>query len=122
MPESQHTPTPYDIDDDERPANAAELGIVTAIVGGRDASDSGVVAYITDIFTNEPGDTARPNAAFIVRACNSHRDLLGALKGIAAMVRTYRLDCEDREETAEAADWHKVETLARAAIAAATAE
>ena len=68
---SEHTPTPwkYDILDDD---------------------NFGISAGWTDIATvynRDDSPTDKANAEFIVRACNSHGDLLAALKAIVPVAR-----------------------------------
>ncbi len=53
---------------------------------------------------------ALANAAFIVRACNSHADLLAALEDVMEWIRNWEPDFTDDVE------WRETETKARAAI------
>jgi hypothetical protein len=79
---AQHTPTPWQVDSgDELAIQSVEGGAQIATVLGpddflcRDDDDD-------EVFEEE----CEANAAFIVRACNAHDDLVAALKSALAYV------------------------------------
>jgi hypothetical protein len=66
---TEHTPTPWAVED---------TGCGIEIVSG-----NFVVAEILPADGKDPTDQDRANAAFIVRACNAHDELVRALEAIA---------------------------------------
>lgn len=109
MPETKHTPLPWNISDDD------EFEIVNDEWGG-----------IALIF-NEPAEVesflemARANAAFIVRAANNHDRLIEACKAWVEYFDRLARDDEPGDLMAEARnEFHKARVdMTRAAISAA---
>lgn len=91
MDTSKHTPTPWAFEPDHSKRDGSQFIF-------SDADRDTWVATAENRETN--GAEASANAAFIVRACNSHDALVAALREIAAMNGTY---CGVAVETARAA-------------------
>lgn len=99
---TQHTPTPY------RLAGIND----TAIIG----KEGGVIANVHNINVRmrqvecQTVDDARNTAAFIVRACNAHDELVAAL---STMLGAAEIDCMDDKSNV----WRSAMIDARAALA-----
>ena len=93
----------------------AEMGIAHNLIFGPDG-----VACIATIHRDIGDGDSEPdaNAAFIVRACNSHGALLEALTDCIETICTY----QDRGSRDDRENLNRAETQARAAIAQATGE
>lgn len=121
----QHTPLPWR----GYPKGSLGEGLIVTGLPGRE--DHGVeIADLLDENLRANGESAnafclrgRQNAAFIVRACNTHYQMLEALRGIdTALTQAYgAFEAEGlREHIGEVA--HDAWKDVRAAIAAAEAE
>lgn len=116
MSEVKHTPTPWEaqpIDADK--SAGGDIGaacIVGSNLGGLVAA---ALPWPTEI---DSGDFSRvkANAAFVVRAINSHEPMLKALKEARAMLQVVSLDDADEDYSAS---WNKGVAEIDAAIAAA---
>lgn len=122
--QGKHTPLPWEagrmVNEDGSVMTKEELRryLCEAIDNGNDDGFFFISQgdRMPDICHTGNGPTSRENAMFIVRACNSHYELLAACKAVVMM-----LDCDDRnpclEEIIERAN-----TMVRAALAKARSE
>jgi hypothetical protein len=107
MSEPKHTPIPWRIG--YYNAQKCTIGIVVDTDAGED-----VVAEVCHHDGYLPGEFGEANAAFIVRACNSHDALLAACRRLLDVIDEYGLHDHAGEDIGD------VETsAARAAIAEA---
>jgi len=107
METEKHTPTPWHVS-----TNPGGPGDQPAFPSVRDASGA---KHGYDIVAMPCGnsETVTANAAFIVRACNAHDDLLACCKWIHAIVGSSRdggTSWQDLEHELDATDWaNKIE-------------
>jgi hypothetical protein len=88
-----HSPTPWQDND-------------AGLIYGQVSGDDDEAPFVADV-CNNPGsgeytEQEQANAAFIVRACNAHSELLAALQSLVAMIDPYSLDKQGREARANA--------------------
>lgn len=97
MSNAAHTPTPWEVDESGIQVDAAN-GSATSIAfcaGTRPGKNWSGTDYATKRHQ-------QANAAFIVRACNAHEQLVAALRGLIKLVDENGL-CMDECATYEAA-------------------
>lgn len=112
---TQHTPGPWNFKDREN-GNDAQAEFPTKINFGLEGYGVGSVVGSVYVWMRDL-DTAKANAAFIVRACNSHDDLLAALQSISTLASCAPND----DEKISGQEFTRIMNTARAAIAKATA-
>lgn len=106
---SQHTPTPWQLQD-----GLSNRNITT--------SEGDCIARVDmAIEQDEQGkwhpnhEVTEANAAFIVRACNSHEALVEALGYYVAQHRKWRFDLPERNEN-DGKEWNRTLAIAEAAL------
>jgi hypothetical protein len=77
--EAKHTPTPWRVIDNEPGNGYGSMDIAPLLIEGEFFA---VAAIIGDVARIDP----QANAAYIVRACNSHAALVEALKACAGVL------------------------------------
>ncbi len=106
--ETKHTATPWNYSNDLM-RNSGTPGV-----------SIGTTYQIAELENAADGTTAEANAAFIVRAVNSHIPLLAALTDCIAALEIVHADMGKHRCTVDCPDIGKHVAHARAAIAAAT--
>lgn len=101
MAETKHTPTPYRAEISDRLSDSSDCWVID--------SEAGSIAEMMC-----PADVEEATAKFIVRACNSHDDLVEAVKEAIAYF-------EEVEEYANY-DCHTISEKLRATLAKATGD
>lgn len=119
---AEHTPTPWEAQDfDDEENGVAIIGLRTNNGIPYDSPTNGMVAWATLHPTEaEAGDAtrAKANAAFIVKAANSHEALVAALQEISGPRFTLELDQGDNEIGSDARDYlDAIQEIAREALA-----
>jgi len=80
----KHTPTPWEVNDDD-----------SGIIGtwGPDEDDWGLICATDYAISSSVPEEQRPaNAAFIVKACNAHDELVEALKTAIQVMKDNEID------------------------------